>query len=126
MPDPIIPPTPQLDMKPFTKEGYVWQYSLFLIDPTKNKVYFRVTISSSADQLEDAKTFVLIRNMTSESVDQDANQKPWAITHSAVSMAIIATLKDALISGKKVKIDYYLTKPPTPEPALFNVTIVKG
>lgn len=87
------------------KEGYVWKYRIYLLrKPSRRDAYFTVTISDSADHEVNPAEFVMQRDEISEEVDQNADKKFWAVSFSSISMAIIATLKDAFISKKKVRV----------------------
>jgi hypothetical protein len=94
------------------KEGYVWTYRLHLErnpagGPVENrlnaKTYFKVIISSDPEKQVNPKEFLLVRDIISENVDYSGSI-PFAITWAPVSMAIIASLKDAFIHKKKVKV----------------------
>lgn len=114
MPDPDLPVIPPVGVIPTAScEGYVWKYSIKLPRTPKDKIYFKFTISSKKNEAKDLLEFEL-RRKKSEVVDQDEQQKLLAISYSSISMAIIATLKDALISGKKVKVEYEIFLIPGP------------
>ncbi len=89
-----------------SKTGYVLSYVLYLNPkPTlANKhVYFTVTISDSPKSAKNEVEFKLIRNRSS-SIDDTTGGYQWCVTYGSVEMAMIATIKEALVHGKRITI----------------------
>jgi hypothetical protein len=121
--------------------GYVWKYYIDRY-PGQDGIFFRVTLSQLANQESFPKEFFIERKL-SEEVDLNAgDKKPWSVTSSSISIAIIATIKEAFSTGSKVEIMYAgtlavsppgervssgaaTTTPPTPK-AIESVTILKA
>jgi hypothetical protein len=116
--------------------GYVWKYYIDRY-PGKDGVFFSVTISQLPNQLSFPREFFIERKL-SESVDLDpVEKKPWSVSSSSISMAIIATVKEAFSTGSKVQIMYAgmvsvtnpgLVNPNAPPPAptaIESITILK-
>ena len=90
--------TQEVEVATSTFEGYVWKYKLQF----NEYYYFTVTISKKHNLEEDLEECMLARRY--EESDVSEGGKIYSVKDSAISMAMIATLKEAFIHKKKVKL----------------------
>jgi hypothetical protein len=99
---------------PVDKIGFVRRFALHLENDPENvapletllerQTYFTVVVSDAPDADTNPVEFRLVRTVQSGVTDMSQGQYPLAVTWQGVSMAIIATVKEALVAGKKVHI----------------------
>jgi hypothetical protein len=95
------------------KLGFVRRFALNLEvnpeNPTpletalERQTYFTVVVSDAPDADTNAVEFRMVRITQSGAADMSQGQFPLAVTWQGVSMAMIATIKDALLAGKQVR-----------------------
>ena len=99
------------------RTGYVMDYRVELLPVPGNTVkgiYYRVTIADNKGGTNPDE-YVLIRNIQSSAVDRNSNG-PWAMSYGSLELAVIATLKDALINQLRVTVTYDFLGPEAESP----------
>ena len=90
------------------KTGYVQSYKLELHrtpkSHTKEGVFFSVVVTDDQLGQHNPETYILERVIVLDVVDRAPSGGMGAVSYGNVNQAIIATLKDALLQGKRVTV----------------------
>jgi hypothetical protein len=108
-----------------SKTGYVQSYLVDLFAEqavVADKVYCSIVISDDAQGNIDPETWVLRDCYDSVNINPTDNER-WAVTFSNLSQAVIATIKDALLTGRKVLFTGRIDSDGGKPPELQTVTI---
>ncbi len=110
------------------KPGYVKSYKLELhtkpVPFTEEGVFFSVVVTDD-EAGANPETYILEQPINSDVVDLSPSGDLWAISYGNVNQGIIATLKDALLHGKKVTVHAIqgLRNPFSPPDPAVNPTV---
>jgi len=92
-------------MPAINQTGFVQSYKLELHEhPMADPFYFRVVVTDDERGRTNLTEWVLGRSHYSSDVDRH-NGEYWAVTYGNVQQAIIATLKQALVSRNQVIVE---------------------